>query len=149
MILGDRFWFKVEKTESCWLWQGSMTAKGYGEFRWEGRKRYAHRLTYEMAHGPIPLGMQIDHKCRVPRCVNPVHLQAVTPQQNLENRAGATVRSKSGVRGVFRYRGKWRVMVVVRGQQHWGGDLRDLQEAEAIASAMRRQLMTNSLADQS
>ncbi len=76
-----RFWVKVNKTETCWLWTAAKI-KGYGAFEFGGKLRLAHRLSYEMAKGPIPAGLQIDHLCRVPHCVNPAHLEAVTPREN-------------------------------------------------------------------
>lgn len=81
-----RFWTKVEKTETCWLWKSACTQKGYGIIRLggrSGRNAGAHRFAYEMCVGPIPDGLQIDHLCRVPACVNPDHLEPVTPQENV------------------------------------------------------------------
>jgi hypothetical protein len=67
----------------CWLWQAAKTQKGYGmapgTFAGE---RAAHRATYSLLVGPIPSGYEIDHLCRVTSCVNPQHLEAVTPQEN-------------------------------------------------------------------
>ena len=86
VIYGDdeaRFWSKVEKTESCWLWTGP-TDEGYGRF-FTQRERggRAHRWSYEHHVGPIPDGLQIDHLCRVRRCVRPDHLEAVTQTENV------------------------------------------------------------------
>ena len=85
-----RFWAKVEKTESCWLWTGAIQPTGYGYFATPdtrpGRRQrhaYAHRLAYELLRGPIPEGLTIDHLCRVRRCVNPDHLEPVTIQENI------------------------------------------------------------------
>ena len=78
----DRFLEKVEKTDSCWLWLGCLNHNGYGRFSYELKTVPAHRWLYERVVGPIPEGFQIDHLCRNPRCVNPAHLEAVTPQVN-------------------------------------------------------------------
>lgn len=79
-----RFWAKVNKTETCWLWTGSRKPEGYGEFGIGGRRKtLAHRYSYELAKGPIPAGLVIDHLCRVRACVNPAHLEAVTQQTNI------------------------------------------------------------------
>lgn len=71
---------RVDKTPKCWLWKGS--AAPYGTFWAEGQTRSAHRTIYEIVRGAIPSGLHLDHLCRVPRCVNPWHLEAVTPKVN-------------------------------------------------------------------
>lgn len=85
----DRFWSKVEKTETCWLWKGTKsksTSDIYGAFprKIDGKTavRRAHRVAYELVKGPIPDGLVIDHLCRNPLCVNPDHLEPVTQQEN-------------------------------------------------------------------
>jgi hypothetical protein len=80
--LESRFWSKVTKTETCWIWTGSDNAIGYGRISVDGRLHYAHRWSYEQARGPIPDGWVVDHLCRTPQCVNPSHLEAVTHHEN-------------------------------------------------------------------
>ena len=63
----------------CWIWTEGL-ASGYG--RYGARTSMAHRLAYELVKGPIPDGLHIDHLCRVPSCVNPDHLEAVTRSVN-------------------------------------------------------------------
>jgi len=79
-----RFWRLVSKTESCWLWTGGKTqgAQGYGCFQVNHVNYRAHRLAYELLRGPIPIGLQLDHLCRNPSCVNPDHLEPVTAREN-------------------------------------------------------------------
>lgn len=80
----ERFWSKVEKTDGCWRWQGTIDpSTGYGRIRILGRDVYAHRLAYEQVIGPIPEGLVIDHLCRVRSCVNPEHLEPVTRGENV------------------------------------------------------------------
>ena len=68
----------------CWLWIGSVNENGYGTVgRWRGPQRRAHRAFYELLVGPIPDGLDLDHLCRVRRCVNPAHLEPVTRSENL------------------------------------------------------------------
>jgi hypothetical protein len=73
----------------CWIWFGSFIwdtgAKHpvlYGSV-WDGKTRPVHRVVYELFHGEIPEGYQVDHLCSVPLCVNPSHLEAVTPRENV------------------------------------------------------------------
>lgn len=86
----ERFWEKVARTndpDSCWLWTGTRTAGGYGKLHMTGKSpTYAHRFSYQLAKGPIPDGLELDHLCRTPSCVRPSHLEAVTPWEN--NRRG-------------------------------------------------------------
>jgi len=81
--LADRFWLKVEKTETCWLWRGAITKFGYGQTSDRGRSIPAHRAAYELEVAPIPEGLHLDHLCRVRNCVRPDHLEPVTPRVNL------------------------------------------------------------------
>lgn len=83
---------KTDKTGECWLWTGAIQSGGYGEIRHLGRTRLAHRVSYEVHVGPIPIGLQLDHLCRNTRCVNPTHLEPVTQSVNVR-RAFAARRS--------------------------------------------------------
>lgn len=73
----DRFWAKVRKGEDCWEWQGGRNSRGYGVFYKDGRRsrqELAHRVSYELAYGPIPSGVFACHSCDNPPCVHPDHL---------------------------------------------------------------------------
>lgn len=87
--LEERFWGKVSKTNSCWLWTGALNPQtGYGTIfiSWLGNNRQktqtTHRLVWELMRGPIPDGLTIDHLCRVRSCCNPDHLEPVTLAEN-------------------------------------------------------------------
>lgn len=71
--LTDRFYKFVNKTESCWVWTGSLT-NGYGTFTIAGQRHQAHRASWIINCGEIPDGMWVLHKCDNPPCVNPDHL---------------------------------------------------------------------------
>ena len=87
--VSPRFWERVEKSAGCWLWIGYLDPQhGYGKWnpRSGGSPQHAHRVAYEQLVGPVPEGLHLDHLCRVRRCVNPDHLEPVTPREN--NRRG-------------------------------------------------------------
>jgi hypothetical protein len=69
-------------TSGCWLWTGAINRHGYGNVGINGRTWSAHRAAYVAFVGPIPVGLQLDHLCRVRRCINPTHLEPVTSREN-------------------------------------------------------------------
>lgn len=60
--LANRFWAKVDKTDECWLWTGTLTSHGYGQFKVNNRRLRAHRVAYGLTIGPIPDGAILDHR---------------------------------------------------------------------------------------
>lgn len=62
----------------CWLYAGRINSNGYGILN----DRYVHRIMWEQYNDKIPDGMQIDHLCRVRQCINPDHLEPVSPRVN-------------------------------------------------------------------
>ena len=80
-----RFLSRIDKNgpNGCWLWTGTiMNRDGYGVMWANGRAIGAHRISFEIFKGAIPSGLQIDHLCINPRCVNPAHLRAVSAREN-------------------------------------------------------------------
>lgn len=88
----DRFWSKVDVAGVCWEWTAG-TARGYGHFYFEGKDVGAHRWAWEYLVGPIPPGLELDHLCRNPPCVNPDHLEPVTQRLNVERGAVPRLRA--------------------------------------------------------
>lgn len=69
---------KANGDEGCWVWNGGVNRDGYGSYT----RFPAHRVAYEWLVGPIPAGLQLDHLCRTPACVNPHHLEPVERAEN-------------------------------------------------------------------
>lgn len=88
---------KVRWTPGCWIWTGATNSNGYGHIA-TGDRPYkgsivAHRAAYVIHRGPIPEGLDLDHLCRVRRCVNPWHLEPVTRRENSLRGASPRIRS--------------------------------------------------------
>lgn len=95
-MLPQRFWDKVQKTETCWYWIGAITAGGYPKYRTYQHVDTAYRVLYVDVYGEVPDGLHLDHlchtrdltcragvKCLHRRCVNPDHLEPVDSAENL------------------------------------------------------------------
>ena len=95
--LKERFEEKFVKSEGCWNWTANASGEGYGRFFVDGRRRPAHRISYELYKGNIPAGMLIMHSCDNRLCVNPAHLSPGTIQDNTADRT-AKNRMPSGDR---------------------------------------------------
>lgn len=85
-----KFWSRVDQVEgSCWLWKNARNGDGYGVAMCgrlaSGNPRLAltHRIAFELAKGPVPDGMELDHLCKNRLCCNPQHLEAVTHRTNV------------------------------------------------------------------
>jgi hypothetical protein len=82
---GD-FWSKVSMTGNiceCWIWNGAMSSLGYGGAYRGNKTGKAYRVAFEITFGAVPTGLELDHLCRVPACVNPWHLEPVTHAENV------------------------------------------------------------------
>jgi hypothetical protein len=82
-----RFWSKVIKTESCWLWKGNTNIWGYGQTFFNGKAIASHRMSWILVYGEIPEGLCVLHKCDNPPCCNPTHLFLGTICDNNRDRA--------------------------------------------------------------
>jgi len=97
-MLEERFTEKYEiDANGCWVWTAATNGGGYGAYadtrNWKEGKNCmvpAHRYAYESEIGPIPSGMDLDHLCRVRRCVNPEHVEPVSRKENLARGVGGS-----------------------------------------------------------
>lgn len=110
----EPYW--VDPATECWIWQRG-TSRGYGyTYRWVGGRKQgmgAHVFYYELAHGTMPEGLEIDHLCRNTLCVNPAHLEAVTRTENVR-RSRATRLTVDQVREIRRREGTATVSALAR-----------------------------------
>lgn len=101
----SRFWSKVDKSGECWVWMASRLPWGYGQFGVAGRtSARAHRVSWEMAYGPIPDGLLVLHRCDNPPCVRPDHLFLGTARDNLLDAIA---------------KGRHAAPVALSGDEHW------------------------------
>lgn len=77
----DRPKWEVDEATGCWLWTSTLNDDGYGTTA-PNPEKFAHRGVYHRLLGPVPEGMELDHLCRVRRCVNPDHLEPVAQAKN-------------------------------------------------------------------
>lgn len=122
--LVERFWPKVDKTDTCWLWTAAKINTGYGAINL-GRGlgiALAHRVAWSLTNGPIPRDMYLCHTCDVRACVNPDHLFIGSQADNLADAAR---------------KGRMRKFDYPRGEAHSNTRITDAQVAE-----MRRRLAT-------
>ena len=139
----DYFWNMVETAEvetDCWVWLGNKNSKGYGKIRWEGKGTFAHRVSYEITFGAIPKGMQLDHKCHNPACVNPNHLRIASNADNQHN-VGLKQNNTSGYKGVSfnKKLNKWVASIRSNLENHYLGYFATPEEAHlAYCEAAKR-----------
>jgi len=104
-----------DRSDRCRLWTGSTTADGYGKLSIDGRDEYAHRFAWESAHGPIPEGFDVHHRCRTRRCVNSSHLELLPHAEHTAREGSSRPLKTHCKRGheftpenTYRYSSGWR-----------------------------------------
>lgn len=86
LTIQERFFSKVLKTETCWVWQANKLPTGYGLFRIGDSMQRAHRVAYRLTYGSFPEKLQVLHKCDNPSCVRPDHLWLGTNTDNVRDK---------------------------------------------------------------
>lgn len=90
LTIEDYFWARVQKTDTCWLWTGTIDKGGYGLRYLEGPNgpmhHQAHRVSWELHVGQIPPGILVCHHCDVRNCVRPDHLFLGTNLDNAQDK---------------------------------------------------------------
>ncbi len=99
--VASRFWNKVNKTHSCWLWTGNKSKwSGYGFVKINGTRYFTHRISWQICNGDIPTGMCVLHHCDVRLCVNPDHLFLGTPTDNSNDKVSKGRQCKGSSHGL-------------------------------------------------
>lgn len=89
----ERLWSRImEVPTGCWEWLGTRGNKGHSVLSVNSKTESPHRIIYSLLVGPIPSGLHLDHLCRNTSCVNPTHLEAVTPKINVLRGDGLTAK---------------------------------------------------------
>lgn len=124
-----RFWPKVAKGDGCWTWIAGTNRAGYGIIKFRGMGFQAHRFSWLVAHGEIPPGLCVLHRCDNPPCVNPAHLFLGTKADNAHDKVlkqrQARVAGESNPRAILSEDD----VIQLRKITDAGGKMRDLKSA--------------------
>lgn len=115
--LGRRLASFLRPDGECLVFTGTRTEDGYGNLSVDGRTLKAHRVAYELVHGPIPEDRVLLHSCDNPPCCYVDHLSVGTVGQNNTDR-----HQKGRSRGLF-VSGPSHPATQRRGERHWHAKL--------------------------
>lgn len=148
------FWSRVDvvdDSDSCWNWNASIAAGGYGYFNFSGTQLRAHRVSFKLTHDEELLeGFDIDHSCHNRKCVRPSHLRQISHKHNQENRTSLQSNNTSGYPGVY-FRSdtrKWAAEIKHHGKRIRLGCFDDVIDAARAVKLKRLELFTYNSADE-
>lgn len=88
--------WRANPETGCYEWQAGINPNGYGIRQTGGKNKTAHRVAWELANGPIPIGLQVLHRCDVRHCVNPAHLFLGTNADNVRDKVAKNRQARNG-----------------------------------------------------
>lgn len=81
----ERLLSRIEHVNECWIYTGAKGSQGYGKLSHNGKAMDAHRVSWLVHNGDIPVGIVVMHICDVKACVNPTHLKLGTQADNIKD----------------------------------------------------------------
>jgi hypothetical protein len=128
----DRFESMFEKSQGCWIWEGTVDGEGYGYLSMMNRRRRAARVSWELYNcREIPPGMIVLHSCDNPPCINPWHLSIGTQLDNMRDKVSKGRQAKGSLNGISKM--PW----LVQGENN-GSCKFTLEQVEEIRECLRR-----------
>lgn len=139
----QRFWERVQKTDSCWLWKGLRTNYGYGRVVVSGRIWRVHRLAWTFENGSIPKSMMVCHKCNNRLCVRHSHLYLGNAQSNAHDaiRAGTFNDNHDQIGIPHPKKLTWRQVCWIREQRRCGAMIKDLALEHKVSEQNIKQII--------